>query len=90
MELDQLRVEIDRLDQELLSLFLQRMEVAEQIACYKREHGMAVLHPAREEAVLTRAEEMAGEEMAPYARMFFTEVMAISRKRQHALLDPEK
>lgn len=37
MDLKELRLEIDKIDDELVKLFCQRMEVAAQIADYKKE-----------------------------------------------------
>ena len=48
MELTQLRQDIDKIDDELVSLFCQRMEVAAKIADCKRESGTPIYVPARE------------------------------------------
>ena len=39
MELSDYRVQIDRIDRQLVELFAQRMETAAGIAAYKKEHG---------------------------------------------------
>ena len=48
MELNELRNQIDTIDDELVRLFCRRMEVSEQIADYKRQNGLPILVPARE------------------------------------------
>ena len=48
MDLHQLRLEIDKIDDQLVKLFGARMEVAAQIADYKKENGLPILVPARE------------------------------------------
>ena len=48
MELSDYRVQIDRIDRQLVELFAQRMETAAGIAAYKKEHGLPVLDPIRE------------------------------------------
>ncbi|MEG1441919.1 MAG: chorismate mutase, partial [Oscillospiraceae bacterium] len=47
-ELDILRNKIDKIDRELLTLFLERMDVCGNVAEYKRSVGMAVLDTKRE------------------------------------------
>lgn len=86
-ELEQLREQIDRIDRELLPLFLERMEVCSRVADYKRSVGMAVLDAKRESQVLEnklklleelgKAEDMRGE-----VYDFFHAIMSISRIRQ--------
>ena len=46
MELSDYRVQIDRIDRQLVELFAQRMETAAGIAAYKKEHGLPVLDPS--------------------------------------------
>ena len=48
MDIHELRGEIDKIDDELVKLFTQRMDVAAQIADYKKEHNLPILVPARE------------------------------------------
>lgn len=50
MELADFRKQIDEIDQELLALFRRRMETVEQIAAYKKRHGLPIYDPQREEA----------------------------------------
>lgn len=81
-ELDALRRDIDEIDAQIVALFKLRMEKAAQVAKYKRREGVAVLQSGREEEVLARAESSAGEELAPYARELFLELMKLSREYQ--------
>ena len=48
MDLNELRLEIDKIDDELVSLFGQRMDIAARIADYKKENGLPILVPSRE------------------------------------------
>ena len=64
MSLDILRNEIDKIDDQLVSLFTQRMDVAAKIADYKKEHNLPILVPAREREKLKDVAEKAGPEMA--------------------------
>ena len=59
MELSELRGQIDRIDDELVKLFAQRMEVSSQIGSYKKEKGLPVFVPAREREKLQDVAEKA-------------------------------
>ncbi len=50
--LDELRDQIDELDNRLIHILGERMEVAEKIGRYKKENGMAVLQTWRWETML--------------------------------------
>ena len=52
MELSDYRQQIDGIDSQLLALFYQRMEVAAQIAGYKKAHNLPALDAGRERAKL--------------------------------------
>ena len=82
MELDQLREQIDQIDDSLLSLFCQRMKVAEQIAGYKQSHHMPVYVPGREREKLMDVAQKAGPEMANYTRVLYSMLFELSRSHQ--------
>ena len=60
--LDQLRQQINQLDEEVLQLLGRRMQLAEQIAQYKKENNITILQAGRwqeiMERTLARAEEL--------------------------------
>lgn len=82
-ELDILRGEIDRIDDRMIALFKERMQVADKIAMYKKEHDIPTLAPGRERALLARVAEEAGEEYADYTESLFRTIMAASRSYQN-------
>lgn len=82
MDLTSLRGEIDRIDRQLLSLFEERMDIVREVAQYKKEQGLPVFHPEREQQVLDQA---AGRAKAPYktdAHVLFTTLMELSKFHQ--------
>ncbi|MBQ4550708.1 MAG: bifunctional chorismate mutase/prephenate dehydratase [Oscillospiraceae bacterium] len=83
MELNELRNEINQIDDELLKLFLRHMEVTDQVADYKREHGLPVYQPQREREVLKKVAEQAGDEKSAYARVLFSMLMELSKSSQN-------
>lgn len=86
-ELKVLREKVDRIDEEIARLFQARMELAGNMADYKREHGLSVLDASRERAVLARAAEHTGEELASYAQVLWRTLMAVSRAHQYARME---
>ena len=84
MDLTQLRGRIDAIDDELIRLFCRRMDVAAQIADYKKEHGLPILVPAREAEKLLDVAEKAGPEMADYTKELYTTLFRLSREYQSA------
>ena len=63
MELKDYREKMDAIDDQLLPLFLQRMEVAAEIAAWKKANGIPVLDAGRERAKLRELEEKTPEEL---------------------------
>ncbi len=80
------RAEIDALNRELVEKFCRRMDVAEDVAAYKREHGLPVYDRTREREILADMADLAGEDYRYYAKIFFTVMMDLSKARQSALL----
>lgn len=82
-ELEQLRGQIDQIDDKIIALFKERMQVSDKIAMFKKEHVMPTLAPGRERALLARVAEEAGEEFADYTESLFRTIMAASRSYQN-------
>ena len=57
MELNQIREEIDTIDQELVRLFCKRMDLAAKVAHYKQENNLPIFVPARERTILQSVAE---------------------------------
>ena len=85
MELNDLRKEIDAIDDELVKLFTQRMEVSAKIAGYKKEKSLPIFVPAREREKLADVAEKAGPEMANYTRVLYSMLFELSRGYQNKL-----
>ncbi len=54
LRMQQMREEIDTIDDELIQLLLQRLEIADSLGNLKRELKLAVKDSSREEAVLEK------------------------------------
>lgn len=86
MNLEDCRKEIDSIDRELVELFTKRMNVAKEVAAYKKETGMAVYDSERERKLLEKVEENAGEEYGDYARRLYGSILDLSRTYQSKFL----
>ena len=87
IDLQESRKKIDEVDQKLLELFEYRMQLAQDIAAYKRTTGKAVYDPDREKEKLAALEAMAKEEQNKKAvAAFFSQIMSLGRRLQYSLL----
>lgn len=84
MDLNGIRNQIDRVDGEILKLFLERMRLGEEVAVYKKDNALPVVNKAREREILARVQAEAGD-MEPYAYQLFTTLMELSKVRQTLL-----
>ena len=85
MKLDELREQIDAIDDRLIKDFTNRMAVVEQISAAKRETGKAVLDPARERQKLSDIASKLPPELEQYGYALWSMLFEISRSRQSAL-----
>ena len=82
MELNELRLQIDQIDDQLVALFGERMEVAAKIADCKKQNGTPIYVPARERAKLQDVANKAGPEMANFTRVLYSMLFELSRSYQ--------
>jgi len=59
LPLDRLREEIDRIDNELLTLISERMQVSREIGRFKKENGISILQPQRYNDVMASRKKTA-------------------------------
>lgn len=86
MDLKECREQIDRIDEELVRLFARRMQVAEEVAAYKKANHLPVLDPARERQKLLDVMEKSPDGLGRYAVPLFSTIMDLSRSRQNLML----
>ena len=85
MTLEEIRTQIDEIDEQILPLFLRRMDCAKQVAGIKGKSGQPVFNEARERQILDEMAQEAGE-YAGETRILFSNLIAMSRAVQHRLL----
>lgn len=82
-ELDTLRKEIDRIDEEMIRLFEERMAVCEKVGAYKRERGLPVFDGVREQQVVfDRVSKVKNPRYADYLERMIRTVMDLSKELQ--------
>lgn len=92
--LDELRKQIDTLDDKIIELLNERMDVVQQVGNLKRTNKSAIYRPEREKAIIDR---LAGASNGPLNRAaieaIFLEIFAVSRNyelpERVAYLGPE-
>lgn len=82
MDITQLREKIDNIDEQLVSLFTQRMEITRDIAAYKKENDLPIYVPARERQKLQEVAKLAGPDMDDYTRVLYSMIFELSRSYQ--------
>lgn len=84
------RNEIDRIDKEILSLYTERMQVAEKIGLYKKENHLPVHDPEREREKLVNVSKAVPAEYSDSAVSLYSLIMEQSRARQNQMVVTEK
>ena len=87
MSLDNIRKEIDAIDNELVPLLKKRMLCSLKVAEIKKQQNLPVLHPEREQAIIDKVSD-AGGEFGSYIASVYREIMGVSREAQQAELSP--
>lgn len=86
MDLKEIRNQIDEIDSQILALFTERMKKCADVAAYKKSRSMPILNSGREQEILRKVNEQAGD-MGVYAVRLFEKMMSLSREYQSKLND---
>lgn len=87
MDLSKVRTNIDRIDNQLLELFCQRMDLARNVAEAKRGMKKAVFDPARERDKLSGLMSQAPNEYQPQVHSLFSLLMSMNKAEQQKILN---
>jgi chorismate mutase len=79
-----LREQIEEIDHALITLIARRVHAAREVGRTKRLHGLGIMDPAREAAVVRRAVELARSEQLEEedVREIFWHIIGLSRRAQ--------
>ncbi len=85
-ELAALRQRIDRINEDMIHLFNERMALSDDVARVKRDGNMGIVDERRENDVLEKASALADEAFKGDAVVLMSTLMAMSKRRQRAVL----
>lgn len=85
MDFQEMRNIINNIDDQFVSLFVERMKASARIGEYKMEHGMNIHDPKREQEIIDTLSEKAGKLYAPYVQALYRDVFDLSRQLQTQL-----
>lgn len=83
MDLNEIRTQIDTIDDQMVKLFCQRMALSAQVADYKKANNLPIFVPQRERAILQKVAEQSGPVMENYARTLYSTLFELSRSYQN-------
>ena len=90
MDLQQIREEIDAIDDELVQLLEKRMDMAVKVAEYKKQNNIPIYNPTREQEVLDRmAKKVSGDRVAAISKIYSL-LFLLSRNEQEKLIKQEE
>lgn len=85
-DLQDIRKEIDAIDEQIVELYKERMKRTTEVASYKISTGKQVLDRERELSKLASLEALADSDFTKNAvRELFEQIMSTSRKKQYQL-----
>jgi chorismate mutase / prephenate dehydratase len=85
MDLTEIRKEIDIIDDQMLDLFIKRMDISDEVAAYKLANSIPVQNKAREREILAKVAEKAGDKEL-YVHHLFSTLFELSKARQIELI----
>lgn len=80
---EELRKQINKIDESLVELFEARMHICQKIAAYKKDKNIKIFDEEREQEVVKKnIGRLTDHTLDLHAERFFKELMKISRKIQ--------
>jgi chorismate mutase len=84
-KVEEIRTDIDRCDERLMSAFIERARLVREVARSKAKAGRPVLDAERERAMLDRAQLL-----GPNTRSFMNQVLALCRLEMYDEIEPKE
>jgi chorismate mutase/prephenate dehydratase len=86
-DLQEIRGDIDNIDQQIVELYKERLKLTSEVASYKISTGKEVLDRERELSKLDKLEQLADTDFTRHGvRELFEQIMSTSRKKQYQIL----
>lgn len=89
VDLNEIRSRIDGIDDKMLELFIERMQLANDVARYKAQNNMVVFQSDREKFIINSVKEGSPEELRKSAAFLFMNIMDISKCSQINAITPD-
>lgn len=84
-DINSIRSAINEVDDKILSLFLERMRLSEEVAKYKIANKLPIVNEEREKEILNKVKTNAGE-CGDYACELFVKLMELSKALQNEII----
>ena len=82
-DIDELRKQIEEIDESMINLFVKRMKISSKIAEYKKVNGMQILDKDREKILIEKNLAILNDkELENYYREFFEAMLKASKDYQ--------
>jgi chorismate mutase / prephenate dehydratase len=86
-DLNQLRNQIDEIDEKMVLLFEERMEAVMKIATYKNQNGIPILNETREKEVIKKNTlRLKNKTFEHSLERFLVYMMSLSREEQSKII----
>ena len=85
-DITEIRSEIDKIDDQLSSLFVQRLNLVKEVAEFKKNNSKAVNDTSREDKILYRLAKDKPEEYKYYLKELYQTIFATSKSYQSKLI----
>ena len=82
MDIQELREQINGINDQMTKLFEQRMQVASQIADYKKANNMMVMDASRERDIISTETDKVAPELQGYTKILYHTLFDLSRSYQ--------
>lgn len=82
MDLQHLREKINDIDEQILKLFVERMEICLDVAQYKIDNNLPVFQNGREKEIVKKVRENSPDWLENSSELLFTTIMDISKSQQ--------
>lgn len=88
MDKNDYRAQIDKIDEKLVALFIERMSVSKEIAEYKKQNNLPILDMKREREKLNQIIGLSPDELKHYMPQLYSLIFELSRSYQSKLITP--
>lgn len=83
--IEESRQKIDAIDREIVRLFIERMNVACDVAEYKKSNNLPIYDPRRERELLVKIADVSEDKFDDYCKVLYSTIMSLSKSYQRAL-----